>query len=91
MFEEMAVERGYLFARLYTDALNNDVAIRFYTANGYTGEPYENRQDPACLTNKTLIFSKSLGSHDLILWNHRNIHLTEQIQKQEKYKEDHCG
>lgn len=29
-FEEMAIEKGYRFARLYTGAENNDVTIAFY-------------------------------------------------------------
>ena len=84
-FEEMAASRGYLFARLYTDAVDNDVAIAFYKANGYVCEPYQNPQDPACMKYKTVIFSKSLTSRPLVFWHSRNIHLTEQIAKQEKY------
>ncbi len=84
MFEQMAVEREYRFARLYTDALDNDTAIAFYRANGYVSEPYENQQDPVCMELKTLIFSKPLAHNVLVLWNNRNIHLTEQIAKQEK-------
>lgn len=30
LFEEMAVARGYQYARLYTDAEDNDAAIAFY-------------------------------------------------------------
>ena len=85
LFEQMAADRGYRFARLYTDAENNDTAIAFYTANGYFREPYQNRQDPACAEYKTVIFSKPLVSGELIPWNSRNIHLTEQIAKQKKY------
>lgn len=88
-FENMAAERGYRFTRLYTDAENNDTAIAFYQANGYAGEPYENPDDPACLEYRMLIFSKSLTSEPLVLWNSRNIHLTEQIAKQEKYNDAH--
>ena len=86
-FEDMAVSEGYRFARLYTDALNNDAAITFYQANGYISEPYLNLADPACLQCKTLIFSKSLTDDPLIFWNNRTIHLTEQLQKQRKYCE----
>ena len=86
MFEDMAAARGCKFARLYTDAVKNDAAIAFYKANGYIEEPYQNRQDVACIKHKTLIFSKPLASEPLIPWNSRNIHLTEQISKQEKYK-----
>ena len=85
MFESLAVSEGFRFARLYTDALNNDIAIAFYKANGYICEPYLNLQDPACLKYKTLIFSKPLASEPLVPWNSRSIHLTEQIAKQEKY------
>ena len=84
-FEEMAISREYRFARLYTDAHNNDAAIAFYQANGYLCEPYMNVDDPACLQYKTLIFSKSLGGEQLVLWNNRNMHLTEQIEKQRKF------
>ena len=84
-FEEMAISREYRFARLYTDAHNNDAAIAFYQANGYLCEPYMNVDDPACLQYKTLIFSKSLGDEQLVLWNNRNMHLTEQIEKQRKF------
>ena len=84
-FEKMAVSDGYRVARLYTDALNNDAAIAFYQANGYICEPYLNSEDPACLKYKTLIFSKPLEDKPLRFWNSRNIHLTEQIEKQRKY------
>ncbi len=87
-FENMAVSRNYLYARLYTDALNNDAAIAFYHANGYVCEPYLNLEDPACLKYKTLIFSKPLADKPLVFWNGRNIHLTEQIEKQMKYHLD---
>lgn len=85
LFEEMAAARGYRFARLYTDAENNGPAIAFYKASGYSAEPYQNAQDPAASKIRTLIFSKSLGGEELIPWSSRNIHLTEQIARQEKY------
>ncbi len=85
LFEDMAAARGYRFARLYTDAVNNDAAIAFYKANGYLGEPYLNVQDPVCMKYKTLIFSKPLAGNEMVFWNSRNIHLTEQIAKQRKY------
>ena len=83
-FEEMAAAKGYRFARLYTDAVNNDAAIAFYKANGYTGEPYLNLQDHACIQYPTVIFSKPLAFDALTPWNSRSIHLTEQIAKQRK-------
>ena len=85
MFEEMAASKGFKFARLYTDEEDNDTAIAFYKANGYSCEPYLNMQDSACLENKTVIFSKSLTNGELVPWNSRYIYLTEQMAKQEKY------
>lgn len=87
----MAAARGYLFARLYTDTVNNDAAIAFYKANGYIGEPYQNSTDPACMKYKTVIFSKALTPEPLVPWNSRNIHLTEQIAKQEKAQNRSSG
>ena len=66
MFEHMAIEKGYHFARLYTDALNNDRAIAFYQSNGYISEHYLNNNDPACMTYKTLIFSKPLADNEMV-------------------------
>ena len=87
-FEEMAAAKGYRFVRLYTDAVDNDAAIAFYKANGYTCEPYENAEDPACRKIRLLIFSKPLASEELVElvpWNSRNIHFAGQVAKQEKY------
>ena len=82
----MAAARGYRFARLYTDAVNNDAAIAFYKSNDDTCEPYLNPQDPACIHYPTVIFSKTLAAGALAPWNNRSIHLTEQIAKQNKKK-----
>lgn len=82
MFEEEAISRGYRYARLYTDAFDNDAAIAFYTKNGYVSEPYSNPDDPASIEYPMLIFSKSLTSDPLVPWNSRSIHLTEQIALQ---------
>lgn len=83
LFEEMAVARGYRFARLYTGAVDNDVAIAFYRSNGYSSEPYCCAEDPACQKCRVLIFSKALDGQRLIPWSNRNIHLTEQFAKEE--------
>ena len=84
-FEDLAVSTGYRYARLYTDEEDNDAALSFYRANGYVLEPYRNKDDPACLEYRTVIFSKSLTEKPLVPWGSRTIHLTEQIRKQEKY------
>ena len=59
--------RKFRFARLYTDALSNDAAIVFYHVNGYICESYLNMEDPACLQNKSLIFTKALSNKPLVL------------------------
>ena len=87
MFEQMAASKGFRFARIYTDAVHNDAAISFYKTNGYICEPYLNPQDPACMKYPTVIFSKALTDEAPVPWNSRSIHLTEQIAKQEKYKD----
>lgn len=81
-YEEKAREKGYRFARLYTDEFDNDTAIAFYKANGYTCERYENAEDPLSLKWHMLIFSKALYDEPLVKWNSRNIHLTNQLAKQ---------
>ena len=43
-FEEMAADRGFRFARLYTDAVNNDAAIAFYKANGISASRMRTRR-----------------------------------------------
>lgn len=87
-FEETARERGFHFTRLYTDAKDNETAIAFYKANGYTPEPYLNPQDPASMEIEMLIFSKAIGNEPLVLWNNRNIHLTGQLVKQRKNRKE---
>lgn len=82
MFEEYARIKGFKFARLYTDKFNNDTAISFYISNEYISEDYSNDNDPAHKKYPILIFSKSLTDQPLELWNNKNIHLTEQIEKQ---------
>jgi len=85
-FEQMAAAKHFRYARLYTDEEDNDTAIAFYKANGYTPEPYRNKEDELCLKYRMLIFSKTLRDEAVPLWNHRNIHLTSQIAKQEAGK-----
>ena len=82
LYEEMAAERGYRFARLYNGAVDNEVAIAFYKSNGCSGEPYSNAEDPACQEYRILIFSKALDGRELIPWGNRNIHITEQLAKE---------
>ena len=82
IYEKMARERGYRYARLYTDKFDNDAALHFYKSRGYTFEDYINEKDEASLRFPILIGSKSLDGSKAALWNNRNIEFTEQIKKQ---------
>lgn len=86
IFEEMAKERGYKYSRLYTDMRDNDVAIQFYLSNNYKSEIYLNLDDEASIAIEVLIFSKSLLDEPLKIWDNKNIHLTEQLLEEMKYK-----
>ncbi len=88
-FEEMAAAKHFKYARFYTDEEDNDTAIAFYKAAGYTPEPYRNEDDEVCMKYKTLIFSKTLCDEPVPLWNNRNMHLTAQIAKQEEGNRRH--
>jgi len=82
LFEEQAKGLGFKYCRLYTDRYDNDAAIKFYESNGYAFEQYENRFDPSCFDYPVLIGTKCLYNEPLVLWNDRNIGLTEQTFKQ---------
>ena len=84
MFEEQARCAGFRYARIYTDRYDNNTAIAFYTACGYTSEIYDNPEDPACYQYPVLIFSKALYDGPLPAWNNRDIGLTEQMKKELK-------
>lgn len=84
LFESLARERGYWFARLYTDQDNNDIAITFYESNGYSKEAYCNPSDSASMKYKVFIFSKSLVNAAVPKWDNKNIDLTSQTSKQLK-------
>jgi GNAT superfamily N-acetyltransferase len=91
LFEEQARTAGFRYARIYTDRYDNDTAIAFYTACGYTPETYDNPEDPACYEYPILIFSKALYGGTPSAWNSRNIGLTEQMQKELKPRNIYDG
>ena len=62
-------------------AVDNITFYRLSGINPITGNPIY-RKLFTHSKYKTLIFSKSLTSEELVPWNNRNIHLTEQIAKQ---------
>lgn len=83
LFEIEARRRGHIYARLFTDRNDNDVAKRFYKARGYKEEYYENDLDPASKLYPLSIYSKALSDKELIPWNNRDIHFTKQVEKQQ--------
>lgn len=81
-YEQLAKEKGFKYARLFTDAISNDIAIAFYKSQGYQEESYLNVDDPISQTMKVLIFSKSLSNEPCPPWNNRTINLTAQHEKE---------
>ena len=82
-FEELARNRGFRYARLFTDTLNNDNTRNFYKHHDYFEERYINFSDPASLKYPISIFSKSLYEERCPRWNNRDIHFTKQVHKQQ--------
>ena len=82
LFEEEARSRGYTHTRLYTDKYDNEAAVAFYEANGYTSEEYLNAEDAVIKQFPILIFSKRLSCGEVRKWNHKFIDMTGQIAKQ---------
>lgn len=81
-FEAEAILRGFKHCRLYTDRYENEMAKKFYEANGYICEQYSNDEDPASLQYPIDIYSKSLKNGQHIPWGNRNIDFSTQIKKQ---------
>ena len=82
-FENLAREKGFKYARLFTDTFDNDNTKNFYAYHGYKEERYINEDDPASLKYAISIFSKSLCDNKCPLWNNRDIHFTKQVKKQQ--------
>jgi GNAT superfamily N-acetyltransferase len=81
-FEEQARVRGYKNIRLYTDSVENSVAIPFYNKMGMTAEIYKNPNDIFPQKGDILIFSKSIYGDKIELWNNKMLHLKEQYEKE---------
>jgi len=81
--EEYAVSLGFKFMRLFTDRLDNDLAINFYKKYGYTFEDYNNDDEELKEEFEVVIGSKSLCSEEVDPWNNRFINLTKQTYKQQ--------
>lgn len=81
--EDYAYRLGFKYMRLFTDRLNNDIAINFYKREGYTFEKYESNEEELKDLFDVVIGSKSLIGNDVPKWNNKFINLTKQTKKQE--------
>ena len=81
--EDYAYSLGFKYMRLFTDRLNNDIAINFYKREGYTFEKYESNEEELKDLFDIVIGSKSLIGNDVPKWNNKFINLTKQTKKQE--------
>ncbi len=85
--EEYAKSLGYKYMRLFTDKLDNEKAISFYEANGYTFEDYNCDKEELKDEFNVVIGSKSLNKEEVPLWNNKFINLTKQTYKQQYTEE----
>lgn len=80
--EHYAKNMGFKYIRLFTDKLDNDLAISFYEKNGYTFEDYNNDEEALKDEFNVVIGSKSLIDEEVPLWDNKFINLTKQTNKQ---------
>ena len=80
--EEYAKNLGFKYMRLFTDKLDNEKAIGFYEANGYSFEDYDCDMEELKDEFNVVIGSKSLNKEEVPLWDNKFINLTKQTYKQ---------
>lgn len=80
-FEELARDKGYNAIRVYTSE-EFDRAMRLYKDKGMINERYSNKLECDAINEETVIFSKSLTSKKIDLWNNKFLELTAQIEKE---------
>jgi len=85
--EEYAKDMGYKIMRLFTDRLDNDLAINFYKKYGYVFEKYDSNEEFLKDEFDVVIGSKSISDLKVDVWGNRFINLTKQTMKQ-LYEED---
>ena len=77
---------GYKTLRLYTDEIDNKIAVITYKKYGMFEEVYNNKNDKTIVVGRTLIFSLPLNGNELIKWNDRMIYLAEEDEAEAKYR-----
>nr|MCR5307674.1 GNAT family N-acetyltransferase [bacterium] len=85
--EEYAKSAGFKYMRLFTDKLDNEKAISFYEANGYSFEDYDCDKEELKDEFNVVIGSKSLCDEEVPLWDNKFINLTKQTYKQQYTEE----
>ena len=85
--EEYAKSAGFKYMRLFTDKLDNEKAIAFYEANGYSFEDYVCDKEELKNEFNVVIGSKSLHKEEVPLWDNKFINLTKQTYKQQYTEE----
>ena len=80
---DMAKQRGFKTMRLYTDRVENAIAIKLYEKIGFVGEKYSAEE----LTYDCYIYSKSLCDEQVKLWNNKLLGLSYQSQLDHLSKE----
>lgn len=78
---QLAKKLGFETLRLYTDEIDNANAVKLYKKFGMTCEIYDNPKDVHYEIGKTLIFSKSLSTKPITLWNNKNLYLNDHDKK----------
>ena len=73
---------GFKFVRLFTDRLDNDIAINFYKKNGYIFENYDCKLEELKDLFDVVIGSKSLTGGYVPKWNNKFINISKQAKKQ---------
>lgn len=68
---------GFKTLRLYTDDIENNVAVNFYNKMGMTSEIYNNSNDIHREIGNTLIFSISLDNKPIAKWDNKYLYLSE--------------
>ena len=74
---EKCKKLGFATFRLYTDDVENNVAVSFYNKMGMTSEIYNNPNDVHREIGNTLIFSLSLTDKPVAKWNNQYLYLSD--------------
>ena len=83
--KQYAIDAHYKTFRLYTDEVDNEIAVKFYHKMGMTPEIYSNPNDKTIFFGRTIVFSIALDGEELVPWNNRMLYLEEEFQAEQLY------